>query len=76
MYKVETIGDSYMTVGGIPEFLPSHAEKICYVALGMIWEAKTVHDPVSKKPLEVRIGIHSGTIIAGIVGVKMPRCPN
>lgn len=62
-----------MTVGGIPEFLPTHAEKMCYVALGMLWEARAIHDPITKKSIEVRIGIHSGTITAGIVGGNAPR---
>jgi len=72
-YKVETVGDSYMTVGGIPETSENHCEKICHVALGMIWEGRTVLDPVSSKPLIVRTGIHSGPIVAGVVGAKMPR---
>ncbi|PAV61947.1 hypothetical protein WR25_19052 [Diploscapter pachys] len=73
VYKVETVGDSYMTVGGIPDFTPEHAENIAHVALGMLWEGRAVKDPVSNKPLQLRIGMHSGPIVAGIVGTKMPR---
>uniref|UniRef100_A0AC34FFF7 Guanylate cyclase n=1 Tax=Panagrolaimus sp. ES5 TaxID=591445 RepID=A0AC34FFF7_9BILA len=73
VYKVETVGDSYMTVGGIPEAIENHAEKICHVALGMIWEGRSVLDPIGEKPLIVRAGIHSGPIVAGVVGAKMPR---
>ncbi|CAI4221978.1 unnamed protein product [Auanema sp. JU1783] len=73
VYKVETVGDSYMTVSGVPENLPEHAEKLCNVAIGMLWEARTVLDPHTKKPLQVRIGIHSGPIVAGVVGSLMPR---
>uniref|UniRef100_A0A7E4UWW8 guanylate cyclase n=1 Tax=Panagrellus redivivus TaxID=6233 RepID=A0A7E4UWW8_PANRE len=73
VYKVETVGDSYMTVGGVPENNEQHCENICHVALGMIWEARTVIDPVSGEPLIVRAGIHSGPIVAGVVGAKMPR---
>uniref|UniRef100_A0A0K0FYJ9 guanylate cyclase n=1 Tax=Strongyloides venezuelensis TaxID=75913 RepID=A0A0K0FYJ9_STRVS len=73
VYKVETVGDSYMTVGGIPEVYENHCELICHVALGMLWEARTVEDPVLKKPLQIRAGIHSGPIVAGVVGAKMPR---
>uniref|UniRef100_A0A914DYF3 guanylate cyclase n=1 Tax=Acrobeloides nanus TaxID=290746 RepID=A0A914DYF3_9BILA len=73
VYKVETVGDSYMIVGGIPESVESHCEKICHVALGMIWEARLVNDPISNRPLQIRTGIHSGPVVAGVVGAKMPR---
>ncbi|CAJ0596903.1 unnamed protein product [Cylicocyclus nassatus] len=73
VYKVETVGDSYLTVGGIPEQLSEHAEMICHVAIGMVWEARSVFDPIGKKPLQIRIGIHSGPLVAGVVAVKMPR---
>uniref|UniRef100_A0A914W7X3 guanylate cyclase n=1 Tax=Plectus sambesii TaxID=2011161 RepID=A0A914W7X3_9BILA len=73
VYKVETVGDSYMTVGGVPDIKSNHCEIICHVALGMIWEARSVTDPINNKPLQVRTGIHSGPIVAGVVGAKMPR---
>ncbi|VDM27989.1 unnamed protein product [Toxocara canis] len=73
VYKVETVGDSYMTVGGVPEEKPDHCETICYVAVGMLWEARSVSDPITGQPLQVRIGIHSGPVVAGVVGNKMPR---
>ncbi|TMS35786.1 hypothetical protein L596_003109 [Steinernema carpocapsae] len=73
VYKVETVGDSYMTVGGLPDIVENHAEKICHVALGMLWEARTVLDPITSKPLQIRAGIHCGPIVAGVVGAKMPR---
>ncbi|EYC06642.1 hypothetical protein Y032_0074g814 [Ancylostoma ceylanicum] len=73
VYKVETVGDSYMTVGGIPEQLAEHAEMICHVAIGMLWEGRSVLEPVNKKPIQVRIGIHSGPIVAGVVALSMPR---
>ncbi|CAD6199505.1 unnamed protein product [Caenorhabditis auriculariae] len=72
IYKVETVGDSYMTVSGIPDHSEDHAEVMCHVALGMMFEARSVYEPVNKKPLMLRVGIHSGTIVAGVVGSKMP----
>lgn len=36
VFKVETVGDSYLTVGGIPEQLAEHAEMICHVAIGKL----------------------------------------
>ncbi|TMS35788.1 hypothetical protein L596_003109 [Steinernema carpocapsae] len=62
-----------MTVGGLPDIVENHAEKICHVALGMLWEARTVLDPITSKPLQIRAGIHCGPIVAGVVGAKMPR---
>ncbi|EYC18640.1 hypothetical protein Y032_0027g1630 [Ancylostoma ceylanicum] len=73
VFKVETVGDSYLTVGGIPEQLAEHAEIICHVAIGMLWEARAVFEPVTKKSINVRIGIHSGPLVAGVVALCMPR---
>ncbi|VDN60530.1 unnamed protein product [Dracunculus medinensis] len=72
-YKVETVGDSYMTVGGVPEIRLDHCEIICDLALGMLWESHSVTDPIKNAPLQIRIGIHSGTVVAGVIGNKMPR---
>ncbi|ETN77381.1 heme NO binding associated [Necator americanus] len=72
-YKVETVGDSYMSVGGIPDIVDDHCEVICHLALGMLMEARNVTDPISGKPLYIRAGIHTGPVVAGVVGAKMPR---
>ncbi|GMT23142.1 hypothetical protein PFISCL1PPCAC_14439, partial [Pristionchus fissidentatus] len=73
IYKVETVGDCYMTVAGIPEPVPDHCEILCHLAIGMLWESREVHDPRTDEPLMVRIGIHSGQIVAGVVGEDKPR---
>ncbi|KAF1752134.1 hypothetical protein GCK72_018688 [Caenorhabditis remanei] len=73
VFKVETVSDSYMAVSGIPDYTPEHAENMCHVALGMMWEARSVVDPITKTPFLLRIGLHSGTIIAGVVGTKSPK---
>lgn len=39
----------------------------------MLYEACSVVDPIQKKPLSIRAGIHSGPVVAGVVGAKMPR---
>ncbi|KIH48497.1 hypothetical protein ANCDUO_21433 [Ancylostoma duodenale] len=39
----------------------------------MLWEGRSVLEPVTKKPIQVRIGIHSGPIVAGVVALSMPR---
>jgi atrial natriuretic peptide receptor A len=75
VYKVETIGDAYMVVSGLP--IPNgflHAREIGRMALRLLKEVKSFriqHRPDDK--LLLRIGIHSGPVCAGIVGLKMPR---
>ncbi|KAM3719544.1 Soluble guanylate cyclase gcy-36 [Dirofilaria immitis] len=73
VFKVETTDDTYMTVGGIPEQTDNHCEILCHVALGMILETRSITDPVTEKPLQLRLGINSGPVVAGIIGKKMPR---
>ncbi|NXU91279.1 GCYB2 cyclase, partial [Xiphorhynchus elegans] len=70
---VETIGDAYMVVGGVPVPVPTHAERVANFALGMIMAAKGVQNPVSGNPIQIRVGIHTGPVLAGVVGEKMPR---
>ncbi|XP_071136356.1 guanylate cyclase soluble subunit beta-2-like [Mytilus edulis] len=73
VYKVETIGDAYMVVSGVPEAKKVHAQPIAKFAIDMIKEASNVKSPATGKPLQIRVGIHSGPVVAGVVGVKMPR---
>ncbi|XP_047450706.1 guanylate cyclase soluble subunit beta-2-like [Mugil cephalus] len=73
VYKVETIGDAYMVVGGVPIPVSSHAERVANFALGMIMAARDVINPVTGGPIQIRVGLHSGPVLAGVVGEKMPR---
>ncbi|KAM7361258.1 guanylyl cyclase at 88E [Cochliomyia hominivorax] len=73
VYKVETIGDAYMVVAGAPEKDPNHAEKVCDMALDMVDAIKDLKDPSTGQHLRIRVGVHSGAVVAGIVGLKMPR---
>lgn len=73
VYKVETIGDSYMAVGGAPEKQRNHAEKTCNMALDMLEGIKGLTDPSTGNHIKIRVGLHSGMVVAGVVGVKMPR---
>ncbi|KAM9359474.1 guanylate cyclase soluble subunit beta-2-like [Symphorus nematophorus] len=73
VYKVETIGDAYMVVGGVPIPVFSHAERVANFALGMILAAREVINPVTGGPIQIRVGLHSGPVLAGVVGEKMPR---
>ena len=74
VYKVETIGDAYMVASGIPEKTKDHAGNIASMALDILEAVKNFrihHRPNDK--LQLRIGLHSGQVVAGIVGLAMPR---
>ncbi|WAQ99038.1 GCYA2-like protein [Mya arenaria] len=72
VYKVETIGDAYCVAGGLHRPSRYHANQIAWMALKMMGFAsmQKSHDG---KVIQMRIGIHTGTILAGVVGVTMPR---
>ncbi|XP_028275165.1 guanylate cyclase soluble subunit beta-2 [Parambassis ranga] len=73
IYKVETIGDAYMVVGGVPVPTKTHAHRVANFALGMRIAAREVTNPVTGQPIQIRVGIHTGPVLAGVVGEKMPR---
>jgi class 3 adenylate cyclase len=69
--KIKTIGDSYMCAGGIPTPNKNHAVNMAKAAkemLDLVENAKGKDDGMPH--FEVRIGIHSGPVVAGIVGIK------
>jgi adenylate cyclase len=65
--KIKTIGDSYMVAAGLPSEREDHAEAIAEMALEMGGEAERCAGQ-SGLPLEVRIGIDSGPVVAGVIG--------
>ncbi|KAL3290069.1 hypothetical protein HHI36_023438 [Cryptolaemus montrouzieri] len=73
--QVETIGDAYMVVSGLPERNENfHAREIARMSLALLNEVgkfKIKHRPEDQ--LRLRIGLHSGPCAAGVVGLKMPR---
>ncbi|KAI9206592.1 adenylate and guanylate cyclase catalytic domain-containing protein [Polychytrium aggregatum] len=74
-YKVETIGDSYMVASGVPRRNNDrHACEIADMALHMLSAISTFSLPDRPElKLRMRIGMHSGPVVAGVVGLKMPR---
>jgi len=71
--KIKTIGDSYMCAGNLPSAIPDHSYKIIKAALEMkefikVWNEKRKTE--GKNPWEVRMGIHTGPVVAGVVGKK------
>jgi class 3 adenylate cyclase len=67
--KIKTIGDAYMVVGGLPEPRDDHADAIASMALDMQTELGGLTTP-DGNPLVFRIGIHTGPVVAGVIGVK------
>jgi adenylate cyclase len=65
--KIKTIGDAYMVAGGLPTPRADHAEAIADLALEMGTEAERCAGE-SGLPLEVRIGIDTGPVVAGVIG--------
>lgn len=67
--KIKTIGDAYMLVGGVPNPRPDHARAVASMALEMREAMKTMHARTGYL-LQMRIGIHSGPVVAGIIGTR------
>jgi len=67
--KIKTIGDAYMVVGGLPNPRTDHAEAIANMALDM-QVAITDFRTYEGHPIAVRVGIHTGPVIAGVIGKK------
>lgn len=75
VYKVETIGDSYMVASGLPERNGrQQVREISEMALNILQSVisfKIPHRPDTQ--LKIRIGLHTGPVVAGVVGLIMPR---
>jgi adenylate cyclase len=67
--KIKTIGDAYMVAAGVPLPRPDHARALVLMALDMV-DAMRSSDDVGHLGLELRIGINSGPVVAGVIGRK------
>jgi class 3 adenylate cyclase len=65
--KIKTIGDAYMVAGGLPEPRPDHAQAVADLALAMQVELARRID-TGGRPLQARIGIDTGPVVAGVIG--------
>jgi adenylate cyclase len=64
--KIKTIGDAYMAATGLPQQRPDHVEAIAKFAIGMLEALKKIDEP--EQTLNVRIGVHTGPVVAGVIG--------
>lgn len=65
--KIRTIGDGYMAVGGLPTPRPDHAEAVLQLAEGMLAATDACRDEHGVD-WQLRVGIHSGPVVAGVIG--------
>ena len=70
--KIKTVGDAYMCAGGLNESVKNHSEKMVLAAFDIAEFVKSAkaQDSESKTRFDVRIGINTGPIVAGVVGTK------
>ncbi len=75
MLQVETVVDCYVIVSGLPNEIRHHAEEMADIAMGIIKAVdgtKVVHMPADYK-LKMRVGVHSGPVATGVIGLNAPR---
>jgi len=67
--KIKTIGDAYMVACGLPQYREDHADQIANMALSM---QDVIHNIALeiRRPIDIRIGINSGPVVAGVIGKK------
>jgi len=67
--KIKTIGDAYMVVGGLPAHREDHTEAVADMALAM-QQAIACFLRDNHEPFKLRIGVHTGPVVAGVIGIK------
>jgi guanylate cyclase len=67
--KIQTIGDGYMVAAGVPAPKMNHAQACVSLALDMI-DNLNRQEPRNGKRMEFRFGVHSGPLVAGVIGKK------
>jgi guanylate cyclase len=64
--KIRTIGDNYMVASGVPSARDDHAIALANMALEM--NSYIIHHPDGATPLQFRIGMNTGSVVAGVIG--------
>jgi class 3 adenylate cyclase len=67
--KIKTIGDAYMAVSGLPQPRDDHAQTMANMALDMQTVVKRFNE-TSAHPISIRIGLHTGPVVAGVIGTR------
>jgi PAS domain S-box-containing protein len=67
--KIKTIGDAYMVAGGLPVTRDDHADAIARMALDMQQAILEFQSDINE-PLSIRIGINTGSVVAGVIGIR------
>jgi class 3 adenylate cyclase len=67
--KIKTIGDAYMVAAGVPIPRLDHAQAIAQMALDMQSTISDFRRP-DGQPFQLRVGIHSGSLVAGVIGIR------
>lgn len=67
--KIKTIGDAYMVVGGLPKPSAEHSISVAKFALEMRSELQRINESLGEL-FDIRIGINSGPVVAGVIGIK------
>ncbi|EFJ47906.1 guanylyl and adenylyl cyclase family member, partial [Volvox carteri f. nagariensis] len=70
---IETIGDCYFVAGGLELRLELRMGIPPGGVQAMLVAASAVSQPTTGEPVQVRVGIHSGPVVSGVVGTRMPR---
>ena len=65
--KIKTIGDAYMVVGGLPPRANDHLARVASMALDL---NETLEQRASEHPMRMRIGLHAGPAVAGVIGAR------
>lgn len=64
--KIKTIGDAYMVAGGLEQTNPKHLQSMADLALDML-EATARLSETADKPIKIRVGLHTGKAVAGVI---------
>jgi class 3 adenylate cyclase len=67
--KIKTIGDAYMVVGGLPDVSTDHPERVVAMGLDMLDAAASLARELDR-PIDLRIGVHTGPVVAGVIGTR------
>jgi adenylate cyclase len=67
--KIKTIGDAYMAVAGVPTLRDDHPDAVADFALDMLEAVKRLNASRAE-PIRLRVGMHTGPVVAGVIGTK------